>query len=166
MLTLNHTTLFYLSLSETYTAVKEKVTTALVSEWVAQVEQFRNSKTDNNAHSAHSGSVPGLTAGSTCSSCPAMSIARSALNNNIKVKNADKYIEMANSDTEGGFSDWDEIQGAEQEFAVKSPPKGKKRVTSTVNSLTYIFINSLISLLIRPLSKSKIQLLLHQNPGD
>lgn len=162
MLTLDRTTLFYLSLSETYVAVKEKATTALVSEWVENLEKL---KVDNNARSARSGSVPGLTTGSTRSSRPAPSTARSALTNNIKVKNVDKFIEIPDSEAEGGFSDRDETQGPEREFAVKSPPKGKKRATSTVSPLTYVFINSLIPL-IRPLSKSKIRLHLYRNADD
>lgn len=35
----------------------------------------------------------------------------------------------------GGLDDNDEIHGAEQEAAISSPPKGKKRLTSSVGHL-------------------------------
>jgi hypothetical protein len=44
--------------------------------------------------------------------------------------------------SDGGLSDADEIKGEEREAAIRSPPKGKNRVTSEVNLLCRYIIKT------------------------
>ena len=44
---------------------------------------------------------------------------------------------------QGGLSDSDELHGVEWEAAIKSPPKGKKRVTSEVTSWLFKLITNI-----------------------
>jgi hypothetical protein len=66
--------------------------------------------------------------------------APSVLSDNVKIisrqpdvaKVRVKTEPLSNPYQDGGLSDNDEIMGEERDFAIKSPPKGKKRVTSEV----------------------------------
>lgn len=130
MLTLDQTTLFYITLSDTYTSGKDD-SSGLINNWALKVTH--DARSDSRAGSrAGSTGTPALTNGSSRSSRLPASV-RSALNNNIKISRDNDVIEIPDSEVEGGLSDRDEMQGAERDFAVKSPPKGKKRATSTVS---------------------------------
>jgi hypothetical protein len=127
MLTLDTTTLFYFSLSDA--AAKDKHS-GLISEWAAKVP--RNAKSSNKAISGRSTSTPSLTTTGVTHSSRAPST-RSALTNNVKISTQlDDEDEVEILDN-GGLSDKDETRGKEYEVAVQSPPKGKKRVTSSVS---------------------------------
>jgi len=47
----------------------------------------------------------------------------------VKIINHDDGIEIA----EGSLSDFDETKGNERDAAIKSPPKGKQRISSSVS---------------------------------
>jgi len=132
MLTLDATTLFYFSLSDTYTSAKDKHhNTGLVSNWAAKVHW--NVKLVNKPISGQSTSTPALTNSRSQSRIPPSM--HSALTNNVRINDQldkDGDVEIIN---DGGLSDRDEIKGQEYEFAIKSPPKGKKCVTSSVGHI-------------------------------
>jgi hypothetical protein len=115
MLTLDRTTLFYFSLRDLDEKNKHS---GFIKDWATKIP--RNAKPG----STH---TPSLTHGSTRSSHAASSI-RSALNT-VKISNYDNGVEIA----EGGLSDLDETIGNEQGAAVKSPLKGKQRISSAVS---------------------------------
>ena len=128
MLTLDRTTLFYYSLSNT-TIHEDRL-----NDWVKTVPKFKRGSTRSV--------TPSLTNGSTrtrTSKASSHVSTRSALNN-VFIRQRDVDVaDMANGD--GGLSDHDETKGPEREAAIKSPPKGKKRVTSSVsNKLPLYFI--------------------------
>jgi hypothetical protein len=116
MLTLDRTTLFYFSLRDLDEKNKHS---GLIKDWATKIP--RNAKPGSSTH------TPSLTHGSTRSSHAASSI-RSALNT-VKISNHDDGVEIA----EGGLSDLDETIGNERDAAVKSPPKGKQRISSAVS---------------------------------
>jgi hypothetical protein len=78
--------------------------------------------------------------------------APSVLSDNVKIisrQNPDKVKaepvagpSNTRHDSDGGLSDADEIMGEEREFAINSPIKGKKRLTSEV-FLFLLFINTI-----------------------
>src|SRR5882762_4708630 len=117
MLTLDPTTLFYFSLMDLDGKDKN---TGLIKDWAKQIPC--NAKPG----STHSKLTPSLTQGSTHSSY-APPLTQSALNT-VKISQLDDGIEI----TEGGLSDFDEIKGNEQDAVIKSPPKGKQRIMSSV----------------------------------
>jgi hypothetical protein len=132
MLTLDATTLFYFSLSD---ATAKDKHSGLISEWAAKVP--RNAKLANKAISGRSTSTPSLTTGVTHSSRAPST--RSALTNNVKISTQlddEDEVEILQVDNGlGGLSDKDETRGKEYEVAVWSPPKGKRRVTSSVSNI-------------------------------
>ena len=143
MLTLDPTTLFYLSLSNEYT--KDQDSGLLdVEKWAASVQRGSKPISRVGARS-NSKSTPSLTHTSTSNparssgstdlarlsgpSCPS---ARSALTNTVKVTGGsdDSEVEII----EAGFlSEHDETVGEEREFAMKSPLKGGKHVSNSVS---------------------------------
>lgn len=137
MLTLDHTTLFYFSLRDQASKFSQG---GLVNDWAIQVSLNTKPSSKPSTASGRSASrVPALTNGSSRSSRAPTTSNRSALNNQIKINNpGDDSIVIVN----GGLFDRDETRGEEREAAVKSPPKGKQRLTSSVSNTVY---NSLIS---------------------
>jgi hypothetical protein len=117
MLTLDRTTLFYFSLRDLDDHV------GLVQDWVTKVPC--NAKPG----STHSKATPSLTLGSTRSSHASPST-RSALNT-VKISDHDNGIKIA----KGGLLDVDETKGNERDATIKSPLKGKQRITSSVSDL-------------------------------
>jgi hypothetical protein len=95
----------------------------LIQDWATKIPH--NAKPG----STHSKATPLLTYGSTCSSHAPPST-WSALNT-VKISNHDNGIKIA----KGGLSDIDETKGNEQDTAIKSPPKGKQSITSSVSEL-------------------------------
>jgi len=118
MLTLDQTTLFYFSLRDT-PIDKDKL--GLVTTWAAKVPSYAKKTCDPGPNSTQSTSTPPLTLASSHSS-------RSASSRAVKVTHAN--VEVI-SDT-GGLSDHDETVGDERDLAIKSPPKGGRRLTSKV----------------------------------
>jgi len=121
MLTLDPTTLFYLSLMETSNPKKG----GLIDMWAAGVPtRLPLSKNSNKPASIRS--IPSLTIGSTRSTSTLV------LTNRVAITSAEPQV-IDISDDEFGFPDEDETKGPERDAAVASPPKGKKRVTSSVS---------------------------------
>jgi len=99
--------------------------------------------TNKTTSSYSKGIIPSLTS-STSHSSP------SVLTNNIRIVShgaldlvkvkAELEPDAITIYSNGGLSDTDEIKGEEREAAIKSPPKGKKWVTSEVSLLPFIVI--------------------------
>jgi hypothetical protein len=122
MLTLDHSTLFYWTLSD-----KKRNPNQVVNEWASEVESQPAWGAPSHGTAR---SIPSLTTGTSHSSR-----APSVFNNikitghgtlgSVKAK-ADPIPDAIAVHSDGGLSDNDETQGAEREAAIKSPPKGKK----------------------------------------
>ena len=85
--------------------------------------------------------TPSLTSGTSCSSAP------SVITDNVKIINHESTLVKVKTEIptislndNGGLSDNNELMGEEQEVAVKSPPKGKKQVTSKVGYYLFLYI--------------------------
>ena len=143
MLTLDPTTLFYLSLMET----SKPKTVGLIDSWAVEVSAAGLPLSKKSNKPASIRSIPSLTIGST------RSTSTSVLTNRVAITSAEPQV-IDISDDEFGFPDEDETKGPERDAAVASPPKGKKRVTSSVSicSLRFLIITDN---LIRRSSKSK-----------
>ena len=118
MLTLDLITLFYFSLRD---LDFKKNYAGLIQDWATKIPH--NAKRG----STHSKATPSLTHGST-HSYHAPPSTWSALNT-VKISDHDDSIKIA----EGGLLDIDETKGYERDAAIKSPPKGKQRITSSVS---------------------------------
>lgn len=125
MLTLDCTTLFYFSL---YSLTNKDKDSGAIDDWADRVSQATQPTRNHKTTSIRSGSTPSLTTGLSHSTRPLVS-ARLALTNNIKITEDNSIIIRS----DGGLSDHDETRGPEREAAIKSPPKGKQRLTSTVS---------------------------------
>lgn len=120
MLTLDHTTLYYYSLSDaTFPGDRH---TAKINDWRVKVK-----KPSGTTRSI----TPSLTKTSTRSLSRSIS-SRSALSKVIVRQRGSDVIGVVDSDVP--LSDHDETNGPERVAAIKSPLKGKKRVTSSVRS--------------------------------
>jgi hypothetical protein len=137
MLTLDETTLFYFSLTNTSSGGKRF--NSLITDWVNKVDQRPsessrpNVKVNSKPGSSRSlaPGAPGLASkpASTKSSNP------SALTKDITITSPVEQDECKAGDEDGfgSFVDEDETQGPEREAAVMSPPKGKRRLSSSVS---------------------------------
>ncbi|KAI0245668.1 hypothetical protein BJV78DRAFT_1287355 [Lactifluus subvellereus] len=115
----DHTMLFYHSLRDV--AVSKDAHMALVKDWVTKVPVPPTATVSN----AQDTSTPPLTnSGSSHNSHSVTS--HSALTNQVKISQGDDIV-----NSEGAVSDRDETKGPEYEAAISSPPKGKRRVTSS-----------------------------------
>jgi hypothetical protein len=137
LLTLDKTTLFYYFLSDETSNSKKKYSnfSAGINAWAAAI--LKNSKSVSkvasgskpNASKHSSSLLPPLTNPTTQSSVI------SALSKNVKISQ-DVFVKVEARDAsiqiaEGGLDDDDET--LEREAAIKSPPKGKKHVSSSVS---------------------------------
>jgi len=153
-LTLDESTLFYWTLSDSYLDKKRKHS-SVISEWASTIPSNAKPPSQAPSHviattsSRPKSIVPSLTSGSSRSSAP------SVLTNNVRIVSHGALLNSAKVKAEptpditifsdGGLSDADEIKGEEREAAIKSPPKGKKRVTSEVHKfLLLLYYNYLI----------------------
>jgi hypothetical protein len=131
MLTLDRTTLFYLSYvnsSANNDQEASELVTNGVREWAAAVVPRPPSKTSKSSNPSVR-SLTSLTQGSTRSS----SASASALSNSaLVVSSADQY----------GIPDGDQICGPERDAAISSPSKGKKRVDNTVSGCIFLSLNN------------------------
>ncbi|KAF8222298.1 hypothetical protein L208DRAFT_1323430 [Tricholoma matsutake] len=106
-----------------------------INEWAAAIPAtakptFQGSRSTSSRAKSD---IPSLTSGASCLSAPSVltddvKIISYRASNMVKVK-GEPVPELSMYD-DGGFSDNDEIRGEEQEVAINSPPKGRKRVTS------------------------------------
>lgn len=135
LLTLDHTTLFYWTLSDA--ALNKKSRSSAVKEWASAVPRDEPPSRARSVASHTRTATPSLTSGASRSSAP------SVLTDNVKIIRAPDVVKVKSEpvptvflDDNGGLSDNDEMKGEEREVAIKSPPKGKKRVTSEVRCLS------------------------------
>jgi hypothetical protein len=146
MLTLDKTTLYYYFLSDDSTSNKRKFS-AGINEWAESIVNAskptsKASKSNKSLKSSKSSSRSAsvLPLSTNVSSRPS---ADSVLTKNITISQAvPAPIKVETNDhdgailiVDGGISDEDETKGFERDAAVASPPKGKKRVTSTVSNI-------------------------------
>lgn len=126
MLTLDNTTLFYFSLSDK--TVPEEKHTAAIQDWAKKLPK-RIGGTSGGLRSVTSA----LTKSSAThtSSSHSTRTSRSALNNGFIRRCGDDAVEVI--DVDGPLSDNDETKGPERDAAIKSPLKGKKRLSSSVS---------------------------------
>src|SRR5882762_2039321 len=117
MLTLDQTTLFYLSLMNSSAATNQKIG-GLISTWAAGVESQPSSKASKSTNGSIR-SLPPLTQGSTQSS------SASVLTNTVVITSSAE-IHDGPDQYPDGIPDEDKINGPEQDTAISSPPKGKK----------------------------------------
>jgi hypothetical protein len=128
MLTLDRTTLFYLSHMNSSANTNQEAS-GLITEWAEAVEPSLNTSSISKSISNPSVRSLCLTQGSTRSSSASASASASVLSNSILVvSSADRY----------GIPDEDEIYGPEWDAAIKSPSKGKKRVDNTVSGCVFL----------------------------
>jgi len=146
LLTLDETTLFYYFLSDS----KKKFAdfSAGINNWAATIP--KNSKPASKiASAAGRQSIASIYSGPPLTEATTRSSGTSALSKNIKVsrdipvkiESHDTFIQVA----EGGLEDDDETADLEREAAIKSPLKGKKRVSisvsfNTVSILQFIYL--------------------------
>jgi len=146
LLTLDETTLFYYFLSDSKNKYADF--SAGINHWAATIP--KNSKPASKvASAAGSRSIASIYSGPPLTDATTRSSGTSALSKNIKVsrdipvkiESHDTFIQVA----EGGLEDDDENADLEREAAIKSPLKGKKRVSSsvsfnTVSILQFIYL--------------------------
>lgn len=129
LLTLDESTLFYWTLSDISHNTEQKNSSA-IDKWAAAISNYRAASQAPRSTSSRPKTdiqVPSLTTGTSSG----RSYAPSVVSNNVKifVKAEPAQATIYNN---GGLSDNDEIRGQERDFAINSPPKGKKRITSEV----------------------------------
>jgi hypothetical protein len=133
MLTLDQSTLFYWTLSDT--SLQKRRYKDAIKEWASDIPDSAKpvsrapSRTTQTKSIAGRSAVPSLTSGTSRSSAPSVLTNDITRPDAVKVK-AEPKIALY---FDGGLSDCDETIGKEREAAVNSPPKGKKRVTSEVS---------------------------------
>jgi hypothetical protein len=142
MLTLDETTLFYYSLSLS----KDKKVSSLIKDWSKFVDNSTKPKLPSNTHGSS-------TSTTLASNTQARGTKVSPLTNQVAITSREEgpkstlrsKADLSVDEVSGGLSDEDEVQGAEREEAVNSPPKGKVRATNAVSHYNF---NWLIHILI------------------
>jgi hypothetical protein len=136
LLSLNESTLYYYFLSDrTSNATKEEFSTG-INQWAATIPD--NAKLSKKPEAASASrmskrSVPALTNASTSRSSNTSVLSESIkISQNVKVKAQGEPHDASIEIVELGLEDDDETMGIEREAALKSPPKGKARVSSAV----------------------------------
>jgi hypothetical protein len=154
-LTLDQSTLFYWTLSGLSGSKKRKYREDLnnLSDWAAAVP----STAKPASHTTHITGTGGHSRSKSQAGVPSLVTSTnqgrsSILTNNVKIVSRGvmgstkvkaepaQDSEMIYIKSDGGLSDNDEINGEERTFAVNSPPKGKKRVTSEVSLCLVILL--------------------------
>ena len=169
LLTLNETTLFYYFLSDrtsTYNG-REGFTTG-INHWAETIPD--NAQPGDKVASASASRTNLSTRNHTASHIPALTNATSRSSNtsvlskgikisenvNVKVKAQDEPQDMSIEIVELGLEDDDETMGIEREAALKSPPKGKARVSSAVTKQFFTHLPPL-TIFFRVLLKNHLQ---------
>jgi hypothetical protein len=134
LLTLDASTLFYWTLSDA--PHKKRKHVSAINEWASAIPSTLTKSASQAPKSTSSRArtdIPSLTSGTS-----GRLYAPSVLSNNVKIISnqsvkvkAEPALALSIHDN-GGLSDNDEIGGEEREVAIKSPPKGKRRITSEV----------------------------------
>ena len=128
LLTLDESTLFYWTLSDTSHDNQKR--SSAINKWASAITSYKSTLQAPRSTSSRTKTdiqVPSLTAGSS-----GRSFAPSILSDNVKISVKAEPAPEVSIHNNGGLSDNDEIKGEEREFAINSPPKGKKRITSEV----------------------------------
>ena len=129
LLTLDESTLFYWTLSDT--SYKTQNRTSAINRWASSVGSIKSMSQSGAPKSTSSHAktdIPSLTVGTS-----SRSHASSVLTDNVKIiAKLEAEPAVLSIHNNGGLSDNDEMGGEEQDFAIKSPPKGKRRITSKV----------------------------------
>jgi hypothetical protein len=129
-LTLDENTLFYFNLSSRNKApyAPEKI-----KGWAKGVQPPSRpaSVASGTLHSTNL-KQPSLTVGTSRSS-------KTSIKTKAQTHDDDDDVQI------GAFSDMDELDGPERQFAINSPPKGKKRVTSSVMSCLAFFLFKILT---------------------
>lgn len=123
MLTLDHSTLFYWTLSSETSHKRKRCST--IKAWASAVNP--NSRVTTSSSKSASSHVPSLT-GASRSSVPSVltkDVKIISHPSSLKVK-SEPGVTLSLNDRTGGLSDNDETRGDEREAAINSPPKGKK----------------------------------------
>jgi hypothetical protein len=141
LLTLDHSTLFYWTLSDT-TPTQNRV-----SQWAHTVPISKPTSRPPSVASYARSTAPSLTNAASHSSATTSST--SVITNDVKITNRKSKLVRVKTEPNlttislndnGGLSDNDEIMGEERDVAIKSPPKGKKRVTNEVGYYFFLSI--------------------------
>ena len=121
LLTLDHSMLFYWTLSDTTPTQNQ------VSQWALTVPIGNPTSQPPSVASYARSTIPLLTSGTSGSSAP------SVITDNVKIINRESTLVKVKTkiptillNDNGGLSDNDKLMGEEWEVAVKSPPKEKK----------------------------------------
>lgn len=124
LLTLDESTLFYWTLSDA--SHNNQKHFSAINKWASAITSTKSTSQAPRSTSSRA-DIPSLTIGPST-----RSYAPSILSDNVKIiVKADPAPELSIYNN-GGLSDNDEIKGEERDFAIKSPPKGKRRITSEV----------------------------------
>jgi hypothetical protein len=153
LLSLNQTTLYYHFLSDR-TSIQKTFATG-INNWVENIPDNADplAKPGNKVAttsaaptsrkkskvSKHGSNVPALTNATSRSSQPSVlshSI-KISQNDDVKVKTQAQLHDTSIEIIELGLEDDDETKGVEREAALKSPPKGKGRISSAVTNQFY-----------------------------
>lgn len=132
LLTLDESTLFYWTLagSDAYAAYHNTQKQS-INKWVSAVKTYNSTLQAPRSTSSHikiDSDIPSLTAGTSSG----RSFAPSILSDNVKIIVKAEPASALSMYNNGGLSDNDEIKGEERDYAINSPPKGKKRINSEV----------------------------------
>lgn len=119
LLTLDDSTLFYYTLSD---ASQNNQKHLSINKWASAIKSTSMSQARSTSSRAKT-KFPSLTIGSS---------APSILSDNVKIMVKTEPGPAISTYNNGGLSDSDEIRGEERDFAINSPPKGKKRINSEV----------------------------------
>ena len=142
MLTLDQTTLYYYSLSDSASNGTSKAEKFLsgINGWAASIP--RNSEPVSKAFSKPGTNKTGTSRGDILpplTNATTRSSASSVLTKNVTI--SQRTVPGVNLEPggvsifDGALSDKDEANGIERDAAIASPPKGKKRVTSSVSHI-------------------------------
>jgi hypothetical protein len=140
MLTLDHTTVFYYYLDSSRSDSSDlKKSAGLIKSWAEKITSGSKKATNSRGSST----IPSLTTTATSrsiKSVPSGAIAKGSNEQHDEFEVDDVIIRRAQSDEEldtmidhGGLPDEIEVIGLERDAAVSSPPKGKKRLMSSVS---------------------------------
>jgi hypothetical protein len=144
LLSLNESTLYYYFLSDRTSNATSKEFSTGINDWAATIPHNAKPASGNKPEAASAStsrmsklsnrSVPALTNATSRSSNTSVLSKNVKISQNVDVKVKaqaephDKSIEIV----ELGLEDDDEMMGIERDAALKSPPKGKARVSSAV----------------------------------
>jgi hypothetical protein len=123
LLTLDESTLFYWTISDA--SHNNQKHFSAINKWATAIA---STKSTSQAPSTSSrANIPPLTIGPST-----RSYAPSILSDNVKIIVKADPAPALSIYNNGGLSDNDEIKGEERDFAINSPPKGKRRITNEV----------------------------------